>query len=250
MAEPDPNFWWNWWVQVAVAAGTIGAVIVALFSEPIRWLLGLTPKLQISQTRNAQEGTSAQTVAVELVNGQPQQRITVSRWYHIDVVNKRREFASATQVRVWMIELAVFDANAPGGWRTDWIGEMPMSWKDQSVKLPAITIGSPDVADLCSLTRGDAGQPHRLQLSATIFKSANVAMDWAVHVRVKLQARSVETASNVLTMQIWWDGQWHDNDVAMQAHLTVMPVNVCAGHYARASTFLTVIAYHCPPRAV
>ena len=26
------QFWWNWWVSLAVAIGTIGAVLVALFS--------------------------------------------------------------------------------------------------------------------------------------------------------------------------------------------------------------------------
>jgi hypothetical protein len=228
MAEPDPNFWWNWWVQAAVAAGTIGAVVVALFSEPIRWWLGLRPILQISPTQNAQEGTQARTVATEIVDGELKQRTTASRWYHIDVVNKRRDFATATQVRVWMIELAVFDPKVSGNWRTDWIGEMPMSWKDPYVKSPAITIGHPDVADLCSLTRGDAGQPHRLQLSAVILKYPPT-LQWigqSCHIRVKLQARSVETSSNVLTMQIWWDGQWHDDDIAMQAHLTVTRVSV------------------------
>ena len=29
----DAMFWWNWWVNVAAAAGTISAVLVALFGE-------------------------------------------------------------------------------------------------------------------------------------------------------------------------------------------------------------------------
>ena len=191
MVEPDPNFWWNWWPSAFTAVGTVGAVIVALFSEPIRRLLSITPNLQISQTNNAQEGTCANTSTYELVNGQFQQRITFSRWYHIDVVNTRRELVAATQVRLWMIELAVFDANVAGNWRSAWIGEIPMSWKDQAVKLPALTIGHPDVADLVSLTKGGEGVPHRLQLSAALFKYPPT-LEWTAACNVRGKASGEE----------------------------------------------------------
>jgi hypothetical protein len=29
-------FWWNWWLHLAVAVGTIGAVLVALFGQAFR----------------------------------------------------------------------------------------------------------------------------------------------------------------------------------------------------------------------
>jgi hypothetical protein len=41
------EFWWNWFVQLAIAIGTIGAVIVALFGNRFRAFL-LPPRLKLS----------------------------------------------------------------------------------------------------------------------------------------------------------------------------------------------------------
>jgi hypothetical protein len=218
----DTQFWLNWWVSFATAVGTVGAVLVALFSEPIRRRF-FAPTLQISLSVNPGEGTKADTKVVTHVNGQLQERVTHSRWFHVVVNNTRRQFTPAHEVRVWMLELAINDQN---GWRTLWIGELPMSWKDQLVKLPSLTIGHPDEADLCCLTKGaDGGARHMLQLGAALWKSPpTLQWDGGCHIRVKLQARSIEVSSNVITVEIYWDGQWDDDDVRMQPHLVVTQI--------------------------
>jgi len=33
---PETQFWWNWWVNAAVAFGTLTAAFVALFGQAFR----------------------------------------------------------------------------------------------------------------------------------------------------------------------------------------------------------------------
>jgi hypothetical protein len=221
--ETDAQFWWNWWVSCATAVGTIGAVVAALFGDPIRRKFA-PPRLQIRLSDNPAEGTKALTKLTVTVNGQPQERQTQSRWYHVRVENLRRHYTTATEVRLWLLELKIQDAG--GSWRTEWIGELPMTWKDQIVKLPTLTMGQPDEADLCFVNKDDpvAGEgKHLLQLTTAIFKSPP-PLQWtaACHIMVKLQARSIETASNIYAVEIHWDGQWDDDDTKMRnQHLAV-----------------------------
>jgi hypothetical protein len=45
----DVNFWWNWWVQFAVAFGTIAVVVVALIVARYGDRLRLPPNLVITR---------------------------------------------------------------------------------------------------------------------------------------------------------------------------------------------------------
>jgi hypothetical protein len=41
--------------------------------------------------------------------------------------------------------------------------------------------------------------------------------------RLTLQARGVEAESNVLRVQVFWDGEWSDNKDEMRRHFVVKP---------------------------
>ena len=116
-------------------------------------------------------------------------RETLSRWFHVKVENRRRKFVTATEVRLWMIELKI--PNAAGAWTTDWIGELPFVWKDQIVKLPTLSMGQPDKADLCCVIKDyqDTGQ-HILRLTPVLQKSPPQT-EWAGACQGRSVLRSV-----------------------------------------------------------
>lgn len=225
MMAPDTQFWFNWSVGFLTAAGTVGAVIAALFGEPIRRRLA-PPNLNIELSTAPGEGEKAATLLTYPTRAKPiQPRTTVSRWRHIKVENRRRGYTTATEVRVWMVELKV--QNNAGSWDTQWIGELPFGWKDQQVKLPALSMGQPDEADLCCVIKDYTGVgKHALQLKPVIQKyPPQTEWNGECHIQVKFQARSTECTSNIITIQIDWDGTWDDDDARMkQHHLQIKPV--------------------------
>lgn len=216
----DQKSWWNWGVLFFTALGTIGAVLVALFQVCIRgWLADL--RIELSTAPG--EGEKAK-VWLTPPGGK---RETLSRWFHVKVENRRWKFVTATEVRLWMLELKI--QNAAGDWTTDWMGELPFGWKDQIVKLPTLSMGQPDEADLCCVIKDYQGTgQHVLRLTPVIQKSPPQT-EWAgaCHIQVKFQARSVETVSNIIAIQIDWNGTWDDDDTRMrQQHLQVNQVPV------------------------
>lgn len=96
MNEPggDWQFWWNWWIQAAVAAGTVLAVVVALFGPWLRYVLQ-PPKLKIALKNSAGERAA---IGIRAPDGAI--RPAFARYYHIRVWNERR-FSQATDVALW-----------------------------------------------------------------------------------------------------------------------------------------------------
>jgi hypothetical protein len=132
---PDTQFWnWmNWVVQLATAVGTIGAVLVALFGRRIiaRWW---PPDLRISPPNPVGVGSPVD------VQADGSRYRTDSRWYHVEVENRRRAFAPAVGVQVFLQRLDVFDA-ALGEYSGAWASELPLRWRTQEVRPMALTIG-------------------------------------------------------------------------------------------------------------
>jgi hypothetical protein len=155
---PTWQFWLNWWVQLAVAIGTIGAVVVALFSDWFRVVLW-PPRLSI--WLHDPLGEITKTV-VPLPNGQQEE--TVSRWYHVRIEN-RRGWSLAREVRLLLLRYE--EPDRLGQFQTKWSGAIPLKWQHQEIKLLAPTMGPPDNADLCSVVRAppSGSRPrHWLQL--------------------------------------------------------------------------------------
>lgn len=81
---PTSEFWMSWIVQVAIAVGTISAVLVALFGG---WLRGrLAPPRLTLRLENA-DGVKT---PVSLTAPDGSTRETMGRWYHVRVFNERR----------------------------------------------------------------------------------------------------------------------------------------------------------------
>ena len=212
---PTCQFWWNWIVQALIALGTIGAVLVALFGSWFRAVLA-PPKLSIKMA----ESTGVCVKSQEFQGGPKME--TDSRWYHVRVENQRR-WSPAREVRLLLLRYD--EPDSVGQFQTTWTGAIPLRWEHQEIKNLAPTIGPPDNGDLCSVTKlpASTGHPHRLELHPLI-RAISIPAKWESPCRlaVTLQARSLEAgSSNLLRVEIAWDGQWHDDATQMSRHLVV-----------------------------
>lgn len=211
-AEPVENnhsqFWLDWSVQVATAIGTIGAVVVALFGS---WLRGkLTPPKLILSLKDPQ-GTRT---PVTLTDPDGSQRQSAGRWYHIRIENRRR-WSPAHQVQVFL--LRVEEPDAAGENQMTWIGEIPMNWRHQEVNPIMRTVGAGADCDLCSVVRDKWLELHPL----VVPHSLNARRREPCRLTVTLQARSIEADSDLLRVQIAWDGKWSEDGDNMMQHAVV-----------------------------
>jgi hypothetical protein len=112
--DSETQFWWNWWVNFAVALGTTLAVLVALFGDWIKnkWF---KPDLRI-------EFSEPRGVLVQSMELAPGQRVVDMRYYHLRV----RNGTAVKRLRV--------------SWDVQWDrGEMEMSRHLQIEELPDAT---------------------------------------------------------------------------------------------------------------
>src|SRR5438067_5434691 len=96
--DQELQFWWSWWVNVAIGVGTIGAVLAALFGEAVRgWLF--KPRLVLAVANALGE---RQQVQLTSPSGQPRQE--EARFYHLRVSNSRG-WPKATEVQVFLARI-------------------------------------------------------------------------------------------------------------------------------------------------
>jgi hypothetical protein len=206
-----PTSWWEWGVQVVVAVGTVGAVVVALFGDWLRNKLA-PPALRLAIVNPDGVKTRAQLTWQE--DGVAQTRVEDARYYHVRVRNDRRWFAAH---HVQLMLLRVEEPGPNGAPQVTWTGEIPVRWEHQEVYPAARTIGAEANADMCSVIRGKF-----LQLHPMIFP-AN--FDWqrraACVLILTLQARGDEGDSPLVRVQVAWDGKWEDGATEMRRHLTI-----------------------------
>lgn len=140
------DFWSNFIPQVLVAAGTIGAVIVALYGEQIKakWF---APKLKISLLNS--DGRVTPVTLIDPINNIP--RKEDGRYYYISVWNEKRNLSTAHQVQVFLTRLEKKDAT--GEYKVEWDGEIPLRWEHQEIYPLSRTIGYPINIDMCSVVK-------------------------------------------------------------------------------------------------
>jgi len=207
------RFWWNWGVQAFVALATFLAVFAALFGN---WFQAKIWPSALSLSLKDSTAVSVPTI-LELGGGTTH---TYSRWYHICVENKRR-WIPEKDVRVFLE--SVEEPNSSGAFQAVWLGDVPLRWAHQTFKPFALTIGAPDIANLCSVTKNQANAdgPHWLELHPLFAPFAlKVRWEGACKLALTLQARSLAGDSRRLRVEICWDGEWADDAAQMKRHLT------------------------------
>lgn len=216
MAEPTGwHFWLTWIAEAGTAIGTIGAVVVAIFGDRLRGLLG-APQLEISLVDpNGSYSRFSDGKSID----------TSSRWYHLRVENKRRHWTTASDVRLLLLKFE--QRNAAGQFRPTWAGEIPLQWAYQQITSLTPAIGPARDCDLCNIIKGQADQiSTRLSLNP-LMQPLSLPTSWQSRVEFALtvQARSLESDSNLFRVVISWDGQWSDDTIEMANHLVVKPAN-------------------------
>ncbi len=211
---PDCQFWWDWWVKALAAAGTLGAVVVALFRDWIRGWSFLAPQLSIGLKNSKGEFTERQITE----GGEITAQHIGSRWYHIEVKNQRR-WSPASGVRLCLLRFE--EPNAADQFETTWTGEMPFQWRDGQLGALMPDLSRQIDSDLCSVTNMPDGPILELH---PIIRRFSVPTKWR-HCRVKcaltFQAVSLLVDSNRLRIEIAWDGQWADGKDEMARHLVI-----------------------------
>lgn len=192
---------WGSFAQYLAAFGSISASIVALWGVQLRQYM-FPPKLVLSLLDP--EG-------VDTVDKNPENPV-VRRWYHLKVVNPRR-FLPVHNVRVYALKFELLGAvNC-----IVWEGMIPLTWRHEA-KFEAGTsrdLGYGAEVDLFSIRSG-------VDLKiCTSFDSHGVGrpLKAPVHMRVTVQARGLEADSNVITVEIGWEGGWPEDRTLMPKHV-------------------------------
>jgi hypothetical protein len=226
---PDTQFWWNWWVYFGTALATFLAVLVALFKD---WFLAtfFPPELEVRLVDR--RGAPPVTASITVPGQNPFE--TVSRWYHVEVSNKRRASrAIATQVCL----VAVEEPNAADQFVRRLTGSIPLQVRHQGIVRPGRIIGSPVQYDLCSVLRDSLGGGGPIFALHTVVAPNDITVQTNQRFRIAyiLQAQSIEMDSKLLRVEIAWDGKWSDDTTEMANYHLVMNSAVLADDlYSRA----------------
>jgi hypothetical protein len=212
----NQKFWWNWWLQLAVALGTIGAVVVALFGKPIRSKL-FPPHLQMKLRSEAGEKTPR--IIDRLPDGQL--RYENARFYHLKVSNSRGDWSPAKDVEVILVGIE------DGANRLRWEGEVPMRWRNQEYVPNTRRIGPEGDCDLCFIGN-ESGFSLLVRFALT---SLTTTAESGVNTQdlrgqcmmvVRLQARCSNQVHPVtFRFQLAWNGAWADGDAEMRQNMVI-----------------------------
>lgn len=203
----DCQFWWNWWVNFAVALGTLLTVIVALFGDKLRARF-FPPLLTFKRLGNEGEKTRLTDSKGNYVDD--------VRYYYIQVSNGRR-WSPAEQTQVFLTR--VEELGPTGLWQGRWFGNIPIRWRDQEIVPLLRTIGPAADCDFCRVEKKGA-----LWLMPVIVPN-NLSAPWteACKFIATLQIRSSLADSEILRVLVTWDGKWADSAEEMKHHFKIRP---------------------------
>ncbi len=175
-------------IEIGIAVGTIGAVVVALFGN-LRGKIS-PPKLILSLSPDAYQAD----------------RNTSLVYYHLNIRNARR-WMPATQTQVFITRIAKIEDEKDV---IVWTGELPMRWRYQEQYPIHRTIGGPKQVDLC-FTVGNQNLKIEPQIKVDEFPG-----DYPLTEKIALtvQARSVETDTLEHRIEISWDDK--NNKLALE----------------------------------
>jgi hypothetical protein len=209
MPDVATQFWMNWWIQLAVGIGTIGAVLVALFAQGFRAKF-FPPQLSLNIHDPEGEREIARLVSQE----HPEGRAENARYYRLRVTNRRR-WSPANQVQVVLLKVEMPGADMR--FSATWVGDLPLAWTHQELFPTLRTIGPDAHVDLCSVIKDKWLSLHPL----IVPHNFTVLYRQPVRLILSVQVKSNECDSSILRLLVAWDGQWHDGATEMRRHLTV-----------------------------
>jgi hypothetical protein len=203
----DRQFGWYMFVNVLVALGTIGSVIAALFGNILRAKFR-PPRLQVKLLTPAGEKTT-------LTNSQTGAYIDDIRYYHLQISNENRRWSTATNLDVRLIRIE--EPGPDSQLQITWMGDIPIHCRHQSLYPLKQEIGSPIDYDLCSVRKAGILTLHPI----IVPNNLNAERKGACQLVASFQVKSSRCDSDIVRVQLSWDGRWDDGDAEMQKHLKV-----------------------------
>jgi len=147
-------------------------------------------------------------------NGQLFERSVNARYYHLHVRNTRN-FPAATDVQVLITRIEI--PGPSGDPQLAYVGELPLRWRHQEIYPILRKIDRATDADLFYVT-------DELLLRFTpLLVPNNFVAEYRGPSRfwITAVAHGTEAASNVIRIEVAWDGQWDPGEAEMQRHLTI-----------------------------
>ena len=193
---------WSLVVGSIAAAATFCAVFAALWGERLRQRWS-KPKLKLSLLSTLGElNETAQGVQ--------------GRYYGLALRNEKLS-SPATNTRVNLLDIQVQGADAK--WRSlPFTKPVQVSWRWPQRTPPLITVGAEEVASFLFLMRPDAFLQLQLPWCPNNL-DRRIPPDQPT--RLVFQAVSDTAVSNVLTVDVKWDGEWSEEASQMAQHLVV-----------------------------
>jgi hypothetical protein len=146
--------------------------------------------------------------------------IDLTRYYYLQVANTRRKWSSpAHKVQLFLLRLELLQPTQQT--RGEWLGAVPIRWRNHEHVPKARTIG-PTVD--CDFVRVVRNAPTLELLPA--FRPNNLRTLWTAPCVfiAHVQARSNEVDSEIVRFKVTWDGQWDEDPDAMRKHLQIEQV--------------------------
>jgi|SRR5579863_2277783 len=226
----EPEFWWNWWVNVAIAIGTVGAVLYALFSSWIKEHF-FPPKLTLELVRKYGEQTQL-TYASQLGTYAGE---AVALFFHLRVANSRRQ-SPARNVLVYLFRIEEHFAEL--GYKEVWTGNVPVRWRHPDIVRGPQIVGPHVDCDLFSLTAGettfqelDHYKDPVIQRPALTIYPVSVPNNLRLYneirrkiaIRLWIEVRSNEIDSGPYVVNISWNGIFSlsADEIKNNLHLTI-----------------------------
>lgn len=205
---PAWQYWTSWVVQVLGMLGTFLIATIALFGPWLRnWIA--PPNL---------------TIALASVEGWPstlriydqaakQTHSTPGIWYHVRVDNSTR-WNPVTELYIFL--LSVEERDAAGNYQRVWNGRAALGWRSDANPQPK-KIGYTAECDLCHILKN----PLQIGLSPIIPGEVPGPYTEECRIALTFQARGLERDSDLLRVEVSWDGKWSDDREQMMRHLVV-----------------------------
>lgn len=192
------------------AIGTCSAVIVALFGNVLRGIVGPRLTLELNDPNSVLQEFDWETSDGQKGRG-------VAWYYHVRVGNTWRRLVEAHAVQVYLLRIEKLGTD---GYQTVWAGHgVPLEWQHQSVREVRPTIGAPLLADILQVRSG------LLTIKPLILPVAFPGIyTQQCNLVLTLQARSNERDTDLLRLHVSWDGGWDKEADDMSRHLSIEPI--------------------------
>ena len=114
--------------------------------------------------------------------------------------------------------MQVDECRADNQFSVEWTGDVQLKWKHFSHGYPPPTsVGKPALYDVVSVGEGGDASLQPLAAATSLTKVRNGKCRF----QIWLQARANECDSDLLRVEINWDGVWERNDEAMLKHFII-----------------------------